>query len=147
MDVCRVADIILTMNRFMLLADATNGEKYRKYMESGGYFVMDITELRTRIRNLLKLRSNDMTPNGKMAVLLDDYMVRKGIVVLLNPPDVIQEYVGLVGADASMIRVVDLREINEVYYSDFCKNFDVLMGKGNDLFLYTEKVLAKFGKK
>ena len=144
MDVCRVADIILTMNRFMLLADATNGEKYRKYMESGGYFVINDMEFRTRIRSFLKLRGEDMAKGGKLDILLEDYLVKRGILVRFGQAEKANEYVTLVGMDMDLIRIVDLRAINEVFFPDFCKYRKLLLDNKGTLFIQVDKVVDRF---
>ena len=143
-DVCRVADIILTMNRFMLLADATNGEKYRKYMESGGYFVINDMEFRTRIRSFLKLRGEDMAKGGKLDILLEDYLVKRGILVRFGQAEKANEYVTLVGMDMDLIRIVDLRAINEVFFPDFCKYRKLLLDNKGTLFIQVDKVVDRF---
>ena len=146
-DVYRAADIILTMNKFILLSDPTGGERFRKYVEGGGYLVIDFMEFRTRIRKFLNLRGTDMASEGKLAKMLEEYLIRRGVFVRLDSPEIIQEYTILVDTDESLMRVVDLREINEVYYSDFCKHWDILLGDDNNIFLSVEKVIDKFGVK
>ena len=145
-DVYRVADIILTMHKFIFFSDPINGEKFRKYVENGGYLVINFTELRARIRKFLNLRGADMGPEGKLTMQLEHYFMGRGVFPKLNSPEVMQEYVALVGMDANLIRVIDFRAINEVYYSDFCKHRDVFLDDENSLFLSVEKVIEKFGK-
>ncbi|EQB65150.1 MAG: hypothetical protein AMDU3_IPLC00003G0002 [Thermoplasmatales archaeon I-plasma] len=146
-DVLRAADIILTMHKFIALSDPVNGEKLRKYVEGEGYLVTDFTRLRLTIKKLLSLQSVDIAPEGKLANKLEDYLIRRGVIVKLNPPEIIKEYASLVGKDEHLIRVVDLREINEIYYPDFCKHWDILIGYEGSIFLSVEKVIDRFGKK
>ena len=144
LDVYRVADIVLTMNKFILLSDPVNGVKYSKYMEEGGYFVINDIEFRTRIRSFLKLRGEDMAKGGKLDVLLEDYLVRRGISVKFEQAEKANEYAILVGMDMDLIRIVDLRAINEVFFPDFCKYRKLLLDNKGSLFMQVDKVVDRF---
>ena len=147
LDVYRVADIVLTMNKFILLSDPMNGSRYGKYIEEGGYFVINFTRLRVGIGRLLGIRNADITPDGILTKRLEEYMLKRGVFPKLDQPEIIKEYASLAGKDERLIRIVDLREINEVYYTDFCKHWKELMGDEGSIFLSVDKIIERFQKK
>ena len=92
----------------------------------------------------MKLRGEDMAKGGKLDVLLEDYLVRRGISVRFGQAEKANEYATLVVMDMDLIRIVDLRAINEVFFADFCKYRKLLLDNKGTLFMEVDKVVDRF---
>lgn len=115
-------------------------------MQERNYLTNDYLIFRSAIRKFMDLRNADIAPEGILTKKLEEYQISRGIIVKLNP-ETVQECVSVGCVDAGIVMVADLWEINEVYYTDFCKHWKELMSEEGSIFLSVDKIIERFRKK